>query len=604
MNYHVGLAIKSFCLVLILLPVLMISSVCAADDSIITFFEQRDLELSGSLNKSHRGVVAKLGNPQTMFGRDCITHFFTSPTADVSVIEKRQAAIQELFENQELLHHVTHLLKNLKAYQYGVDFFLHKGLDPAAEEILKTYYFSLSMMRSYNDSALALTLRDIFKKFGLFMPVIEHLLFHFAMDYIYQVIAEDKKHDGHCHHHDHKHGHHHHGGDGHSCIMDHLEPAEGASTAVKGLFLTLKIGHFGLHAISIYEMVSYVKAQVAVLDYVHDQVIAVQQCLATVEKLSSLVQRNEVLASVLPDMSALLKEHKIMPELSALFASGAFELDDELGFFSTVGPTLRAYSLLRDQRDSFKNIWQAVGQLDAYATLAQVMCQHQHGDARMSFVRFKKDATTPSLVMKGLWNIMLNPDMVTTNDVELGANNAPAIMVVTGPNKAGKSSTLKALGLNVILAQSFGIACACDVEMTPFDALMTYITVTDDITCDTSLMVAELARADSCLKKIQELAPNKFGCILIDDSLFKGTTFHKREELAYQFVEAVGRYGNTCGMVATHTMVLTQLAQVSQQTYFNAYIPTVLALDGNVTSTFTVVPGIANPDDVLALVRA
>ncbi|MBX9830933.1 hypothetical protein K2X40_03165 [Candidatus Babeliales bacterium] len=604
MNYFSWAPVKQWCWLLIF----ALFSICsahaeqAAEAPVISFFEQRDLELSGSLNQSHDGVVAKLGTPQTMFGYKRLTHLFTNPTANVAVLEKRQEAIRELAANEQLLGDVTHLLGRIKEHEHGIDFFLNKDLDPATQHILDTYYYSASLLRSYNDSALALTLRDIFKKFGLFMPVIEHLLFHFAMDYIQQAIAGEKKHEhchGHKHKHKHKHGHGH--GDGHSCMMDHLEPAKGSSIAVQGFFLMLKVGHFGMHAISIYEMVEHVKAQVAVLDYVHSNISAVQQCLEAIGKLSQCIKNNEALVHRAPDLSGLLGQ--ATGELIGLLKSGAFELDDDLGFFSTVGPTLRAHALLKEQIPSFKNVLETVGELDAYATLARLVNQHQESDARMCFVRFKHDEKKPSLVMNGLWNIMLNAQTVTTNNVVLGADDVPALMIVTGPNKAGKSSVLKALGINIILAQSFGIACAQDCEMTLFDALITYITVTDDISCDASLMVAELARADSCLKKIQALEPNKFACALIDDSLFKGTTFQKREKLAYQFVENLGSSGRVCGMVATHTMQLTQLAQHDSQTFFNAYIPTFETVDGKAASTFTLIPGVADPDNVLALVQ-
>ncbi|MBY0353115.1 hypothetical protein K2W90_02005 [Candidatus Babeliales bacterium] len=604
MSYVFWAPIKQWCWLLMF----VLFSTCSAhaesvtEMPVISFFEQRDLELSGSLNQSHQGVVAKLGIPQTMFGQEFLTRVFTNPTANVNVLEKRQTAIRELVENAHLLSDINNLLGNIKTNQHGIDFFLNKGLDPSTQYILDAYYYSATLLRSYNDSPLALTLRDIFKKFGLFMPVIEHLLFHFAMDYIQQAIAGDKKH-GHCHDHKHKHKHGHGHGDGHSCMMDHLEPAKDSSVLVQGFFMMLKVGHFGMHAISIYEMVEHVKAQVAVLNYVHSNIIAVQQCLETINKLSEYINNNEALAYVRPKLSSLLQQ-EATSELITLLKSGAFEFDDELGFFSAVGSTLRVHALLKEQVQLFKNVLEAVGELDAYATLARLVMQHQENEARMCFVRFKHDAQKPSLVMNGVWNIMLNAQTVTTNNVVLGAENIPAMMIVTGPNKAGKSSVLKALGINIILAQSFGIACAHDVEMTPFDALITYITVTDDISCDTSLMVAELARADSCLKKIQALEQGKFACALVDDSLFKGTTFQKREELAYQFVENLGSSGRVCGMVATHTMQLTQLAQCDNQMFFNACIPTFKTVDGKVASTFTLMPGIANPDNVLALVQA
>ncbi len=563
-----------------------------AEASIIGFFEQRDLELSGSLNQSHQGVITKLGQPNTIFGQQRLAYHFTHPTADMQELERRQAAIREIYSNTELAASITPLFEVIKKNQSGIEFFLNKTLEPSAQHILDTYYFSASCLQEYNDSELALTLRDIFKKFGLFAPTIEHVLFHFALDYIQQAIAQDKHHKHHKHH---KHEHH-----GHKC-MGHLEAASDAGSAVKGLFLMLKVGHFCMHAVSIYEMVTHIKSQLAVLNDLYVNIAAVRQCLENMHALAKITKNHAALSSVMP---AFDQQTTLAQELIDVLNGGNFELDQSLGFFSAVGPTLRAYTLLRQLIPTWQPLLATVGDLDAYVSMAQLIHTHDNQPATFSFVRFKNNNKTPCITMKGAWNIMLNPNTVVTNDITLGSANAPSMMVITGPNKAGKSSILKTLGLNIVLAQSFGIVAAHDAEMSPFDALLTYMTVTDDISSDSSLMVAEMARADACLKTIQNLQPGTFACALIDDSLFKGTTFTKGQELAHQFIKSLGRLPQACGMVATHTALLTQLAQQDSAAFANFYIPTVQTESGKSKSTFTLVPGISNPDHVLEIVLA
>ncbi len=618
----------------------------APNPSIIGFFEQRDLELAGSLNESNKGVIAKIDHTKTIFGKARLAAHLSNPIANLAVLEKRQAAIRAIADNPELATQLAQVLGDIKAHQSSIAFF-GTPLDPTAQKSLNAYFYSSQYFKEYNTSTSALTGRDILKKILLLHPAVEHLLIEgvFAMINNKNQASKEKikkaiedlqkfKHDvihcanespavmqsinaklpglipATCHagHHHHGHNHHHHGhshnhnDDNHRCLNCLLEPSEDASQFLKNLHRCFSVCHIAFTFANLPATYDLVTTQLAVLNEVYTHILGMQHCFEAITKLQELAKQHAAISEILPVLLVERTDPANEELMELLNDDDEFQPDEQLGFFSSVGPTLRAYSLLRQLTPDYAPLFEAIGDLDAYASMAHLMTAHQDKSAKFCFARFKNGADKPYIAMRGMWNCMLDADTVVTNTVTLGPDGNNMI-IITGPNKAGKSSIIKAFGLNIVLAQSFGIAAADDVEMALVDALLTYMTVTDDITNDTSLMVAEMARADMCLKIIVSLKPGQFACALVDDSLFKGTTFQKGQELAYQFVQSLGSFNNCCGLVATHTQLLTQLATQNSSIFANMYIPTV-NVAGTIASTFTLQPGCANPDDVLAIVRA
>ena len=203
--------------------------------------------------------------------------------------------------------------------------------------------------------------------------------------------------------------------------------------------------------------------------------------------------------------------------------------------------------------------------------------------------------------MKGLWNIALDHHKAIANDFELSMNNAMHA-ILTGPNKSGKSSMLKAIGLNILLAQTYGIAAAQSMEMTLFSKLISHITVLDDISKDTSMMVAEIMRVERCMQLLNQLDDNEYACVLVDDSLFKGTSFQKGQELGFEFIKGLGDIPGCSSLTATHMPLLTTLA--TQGNFKNYCIDIAVTQNGKSVSTFTLKEGIANPELVFDIVQS
>ena len=127
----------------------------------------------------------------------------------------------------------------------------------------------------------------------------------------------------------------------------------------------------------------------------------------------------------------------------------------------------------------------AAGEAEALAALAALTADHP----TWTFPVIDPGATT--LRGEALGHPLLAPDACVPNDVEVGP--AGSFLLVTGSNMSGKSTLLKAVGLNAVLAQAGAPVCAQSLRMPPL-RIVTSIHVEDSLADGVSYFMAGLHR--------------------------------------------------------------------------------------------------------------
>lgn len=127
------------------------------------------------------------------------------------------------------------------------------------------------------------------------------------------------------------------------------------------------------------------------------------------------------------------------------------------------------------------------------------------------------------------------------------------IVLITGSNMSGKSTFLRSIGLNLIMAQAGLPVCAKTFSFTPM-RLCSSLRQSDSLENNVSLFHAELLR----LKEIREtLSDGKLTLVLLDEIL-KGTNsedkLHGSEKLIEEFLKE-----NIIGFIATHDLALGEM---------------------------------------------
>lgn len=138
------------------------------------------------------------------------------------------------------------------------------------------------------------------------------------------------------------------------------------------------------------------------------------------------------------------------------------------------------------------------------------------------------------------------------NDFQLA--NDQQIVIVTGANMAGKSTFLRTVGINLILASAGCKVCAAAFGFSPV-RLLTHMRTTDNLMKDESYFYSELLR----LKYILELLREGQNLFIIIDEMLKGTNSIDKLSGSVELLRQLIQLKTHC-MVATHDLKLTDLA--------------------------------------------
>lgn len=130
------------------------------------------------------------------------------------------------------------------------------------------------------------------------------------------------------------------------------------------------------------------------------------------------------------------------------------------------------------------------------------------------------------------------------------------VYLITGSNMAGKSTFLRTIGLNLVLAYAGGPVSAHALTVAP-GRLFTCIRVTDSLADGISYFYAEVKRLRVLLDELAR--PHSFPLFFLVDEIFRGTNNRERLAGSQAMVRhLVGRNG--LGLIATHDLELVQLA--------------------------------------------
>lgn len=128
-------------------------------------------------------------------------------------------------------------------------------------------------------------------------------------------------------------------------------------------------------------------------------------------------------------------------------------------------------------------------------------------------------------------------------------------VVLTGSNMSGKSTFLRTLGVNMVLARAGAAVCASSFRFFPYDVYVS-MRITDSLQDSESFFYAELKRLQTIIHHIS--SGNKTFIIL--DEILRGTNSNDKHSgtvgLIRQLIDK-----NACGIIATHDLSVADLAQ-------------------------------------------
>ena len=168
---------------------------------------------------------------------------------------------------------------------------------------------------------------------------------------------------------------------------------------------------------------------------------------------------------------------------------------------------------------------------------------------------------------------LLKSERNVTNDFSI--RSLHQIAIVTGANMAGKSTFLRTIGVNLILAQSGNVVCSRYFAFQP-------------MTKDTSYFHAELLR----LQQLVNIAQQEDKVFIILDEMLKGTNSVDKLNGSLAFLKRILSYPIS-GLVATHDLALGELADDFPEHFFNVCFEIVHS-GSQITYDYKLHPGISS----------
>ena len=148
---------------------------------------------------------------------------------------------------------------------------------------------------------------------------------------------------------------------------------------------------------------------------------------------------------------------------------------------------------------------------------------------------------------------LIPADRRIANDFSIGKDDR--LILVTGSNMSGKTTFLRTIGVNLLMAQCGLPVCAASCSFTPM-VLLTSLRISDSLQEQTSYFMAELKKLRNIVHRLDTGAP----ALVLIDEILRGTNSEDKTHGSELFIRKLIRY-NCLSLFATHDLLLGQLEQ-------------------------------------------
>lgn len=229
------------------------------------------------------------------------------------------------------------------------------------------------------------------------------------------------------------------------------------------------------------------------------------------------------------------------------------------------------------------------GEVEAFAAFGCYAYEHPEN----TFAEFVEHG--PFFHAEAMAHPLLPREHAVPNDLKL--DDELQLLVISGPNMAGKSTFIRCVGINVVLAQAGAPVRARQLKLSHL-AVAASICILDSVQGGLSRFYAEILR----LKTIDELSKDSIPVLFLLDELLSGTNSHDRRVGTESFVRHLLTRG-AIGLITTHDLALAKIAEEMPEHAANFHFSDQL-VDGHLRFDYKLTPGIVQTANALKLMRS
>jgi hypothetical protein len=238
---------------------------------------------------------------------------------------------------------------------------------------------------------------------------------------------------------------------------------------------------------------------------------------------------------------------------------------------------------------------ETIAEFEALTSLAAY--RHEHPDDPFPEIVSPGDDVRAGALFDGkqLGHPLLPAASMVRNDVSLGG--AVRLLVVSGSNMSGKSTVLRTVGVNAVLALAGAPVRAASLRLRPL-AIGATLRIQDSLLEGRSRFYAEITR----IRELADTAAGPVPLLFLLDELFHGTNSHDRRTGAAGVLQSVLDRG-AIGLVTTHDLALTSIADELSPSAVNVHFED--WFDGqDIRFDYLMKSGPVTRSNALALMRA
>jgi hypothetical protein len=238
---------------------------------------------------------------------------------------------------------------------------------------------------------------------------------------------------------------------------------------------------------------------------------------------------------------------------------------------------------------AIRSWFEVVGEIEALLCLATYSYEHPRDplpELSEGPLRFEATALGHPLIPEAT----CVPNSVTLNQ-------QTQVLVVSGSNMSGKSTLLRAVGINAVLAMAGGPIRGQGLQMTPLHVGAS-IRINDSLQDGSSRFYAEITR----LRKLLDIAGGQPPLLFLLDELLQGTNSRDRLVGAQGIVRAFLSL-RAIGLVSTHDLALTEMGENLDRHLENVHFQEDFE-DGRMHFDYQLRPGVVTKSNGLALMRS
>ncbi|UTE76816.1 hypothetical protein [Rossellomorea sp. KS-H15a] len=204
--------------------------------------------------------------------------------------------------------------------------------------------------------------------------------------------------------------------------------------------------------------------------------------------------------------------------------------------------------MLKEHRDKYEAVWKSIGKIDA-------------GIAVAFYRRTIGDYCTPDFIGSEelLFEDMVHP---LIEDPVKNGSQLNKLSLITGSNASGKSTFMKAIAINAILAQTINTVLATRWRMKP-GYVLSSMAIQDNVIEGDSYFKAEI----KSLKRIMNIVQSGVPCLAFIDEILRGTNTVERIAASASIMEWLKNYQGMT-MIASHDIELTTMVEGFENYHF------------------------------------